>query len=65
MAEPNQWIDKIVVGVDSVAQLRQNADTFGKTTPLTTAEYEEVNRVIDSLGLTEQVVNPAAWPKRG
>ena len=49
---------------DSVDQLQRNARTFGSVKPLTAEQYKHVNRVVDSLGLTEQVVSPNLWPPR-
>ena len=55
------WIDGVVVGMETEIQLDSNLQLFVKP-PLSASECEEVARRIPQM--PEQLLNPALWPPR-
>jgi aryl-alcohol dehydrogenase-like predicted oxidoreductase len=55
------WIDGVVVGMETDDQLDSNLRLFTKS-PLNAAECEAVARRIPHM--PEQLLNPALWPPR-
>ncbi|ASU40582.1 hypothetical protein hmeg3_21300 [Herbaspirillum sp. meg3] len=53
------WIDSIVVGIDSVAQLQDNL-ALACRAPLTADERDHVRKMIGMV--PERLLNPASWP---
>lgn len=53
------WIHSLVIGMETLAQLKQNLDLFA-TPPLTEPEIAIVRQRIPAL--PDQLLNPAQWP---
>ena len=53
------WITKVLVGCETMEQLRLNADAF-TTEPLTPAQVKAVEDALPHVPVN--VLNPALWP---